>query len=48
MMAMNRADYHPDWPNISRQIRAQAHNRCEFCGVENGETGARPCANAVT
>jgi hypothetical protein len=40
-MAMNRADYHPDWPSISRQIRAQAGDRCEFCGVKNGATGAR-------
>lgn len=40
-MAMDRADYHPDWTAISRQIREQADNRCEFCGVANGVVGAR-------
>lgn len=28
-MPMNPADYHPDWNNISRQIREQAGWRCE-------------------
>lgn len=40
-MPMNRADYPPDWEWISRQIRDQADDRCEFCGVANGAVGAR-------
>lgn len=28
-MPMNPADYHPDWKNISRQIRQQASWHCE-------------------
>ncbi len=50
-MPMNMADYHPDWRNISRQIREQAGQRCEGtprfpdCRAENGrlhpETGSR-------
>lgn len=50
-MTMNMADYHPDWPSISRQIREQAGQRCEGtprhpeCRAENGqrhpETGSR-------
>ena len=36
MSPMNLADYHPDWPAISRQIRDQAGNVCEFCGAPNG------------
>lgn len=40
-MAFNPADYHPDWKNIARQIREQAGNKCEFCGVPNGAHGAR-------
>ena len=36
-MPMNRADYHPDWESISRQIREQANWQCEFCGIEQGE-----------
>ena len=49
-MGMNPADYHPDWRNISRQIREQAGQRCEGtphypeCRAENGrahpETGS--------
>ena len=33
--------YHPDWKSIVRQIKAQAGDRCEFCGVANGAIGAR-------
>lgn len=40
-MPMNPANYHPDWDWMSRQIRDQADNRCEWCGVPNGEAGAR-------
>ena len=36
MSPMHLADYHPDWRSISRQIREQAGNRCEFCGAPNG------------
>jgi len=28
-MPMNLSDYHPDWKNISRQIRQQASWHCE-------------------
>ena len=37
MSPMNLVDYHPDWKSVSRQIREQAGNRCEFCGAPNGE-----------
>jgi len=40
-MPMNRALYPPDWDNISRQVRDEAGNRCERCGVANGSVGAR-------
>lgn len=40
-MPMNLADYHPDWRWISRQIREQANQRCEFCDVANHAVGAR-------
>lgn len=42
-MPMNRADYHPDWEAMSRSIREQAGQRCEWCGVANGAVGARDC-----
>jgi len=45
---MNRADYHPDWKSVSRQIREQAGDRCEFCGVENGAIVYREYKNADT
>ena len=37
----NRARYPKDWPAISNRIRERAGNRCEFCGVLNGEIGGR-------
>lgn len=40
-MPMNRADYHPDWESISRQIREQADWKCEFCGLPHLQHGAR-------
>ena len=50
-MPMNRAQYHPDWESISRQIREQAGWRCEGsprfpdCRAEHGNphpvTGSR-------
>lgn len=40
-MPMNRADYPPDWPAISRRARDAAGNRCQQCGVANGAVGAR-------
>lgn len=40
-MPCDYATYHPDWHWISRQIREQADNRCEWCGVENKAVGAR-------
>lgn len=33
--------YHRDWRWIVRQIKGQAGDRCEFCGVPNGAVGAR-------
>lgn len=36
MSPMRLADYHPDWAWISRQIRGQAGDVCEFCQVPNG------------
>lgn len=40
-MTFRRSDYHHDWKSIVRQIKDQAGNRCEFCGVPNGSYGAR-------
>jgi hypothetical protein len=40
-MPMDRSNYPPDWASISRQIRDQANDCCEFCGVPNGAVGAR-------
>ena len=34
-MPMNIANYHPEWKSISRQIREQAGDCCEFCDVRN-------------
>lgn len=36
-MPMNRRDYPADWPQISAEVRERAGNRCEWCGVPNGE-----------
>jgi len=32
----NRKRYPADWPEISARVRAEAGNRCEWCGVWNG------------
>lgn len=38
-MPMNRADYPPNWEEISLRIRIErAGNKCETCGRENGMT----------
>ncbi|MES2386511.1 MAG: hypothetical protein V4543_00810 [Bacteroidota bacterium] len=35
-MPINRNDYHPKWPLISRLIRfTRADGKCEWCGAEN-------------
>lgn len=36
-MPCDYRQYHPQWKEISRQIRDQADNRCEQCGVQNGQ-----------
>jgi hypothetical protein len=36
----NVARYPKDWPTISRTIRANAYNQCEWCGVRNYALGA--------
>ena len=33
--------YHPEWKSISRQIKEQADNCCEWCGLRNGIEGFR-------
>lgn len=40
-MPMRRELYPPDWEAISLQVREDAGQRCEWCGVDNGATGAR-------
>ncbi len=35
-MPMQKADYPPDWPAISRRVREDAGQKCEWCGVPNG------------
>jgi len=37
----NRSRYPKDWKAISAAIRERAGNRCEACGVPNGELGGR-------
>jgi len=37
----NAVRYPKNWPEISASIRQRADNRCEFCGVRNGELGGR-------
>lgn len=37
----NRALYPQDWTAISARIRARAGDRCEACGVRNGQLGGR-------
>lgn len=40
-MPMKRERYPADWEAISLSIRAREGNCCKWCGVPNGETGAR-------
>lgn len=40
-MPMQRDKYPPDWDDISRQVREEAGQKCEWCGVANGAVGAR-------
>ncbi len=40
-MPMDRSKYPPNWPEISRRVREAAGQTCEWCGVPNGEVGAR-------
>lgn len=41
-MAMDRSRYPSDWEEISYHIRfVRAGGKCEWCGVPNGEVGAR-------
>ena len=35
------SEYHPDWKWIRQQIRDQAGERCEFCGIANGSMSRR-------
>jgi hypothetical protein len=41
-MPVDYSRYPKDWEDISRRIRFErAGNKCEWCGVPNGEWGAR-------
>lgn len=40
-MPVDRARYPASWESISKRIREEAGNRCEWCGVANGAVGAR-------
>ena len=42
----NVARYPKDWPQISQQIRQRARNKCEWCGVHNGQLGGRTATGA--
>jgi hypothetical protein len=35
-MPMNKKNYPPDWPKISKAARERAGNRCEQCYAPNG------------
>jgi hypothetical protein len=37
----NLARYPKDWPQISQSVRARAHEKCEWCGVQNKHLGGR-------
>ena len=41
---MDRTKYPDNWPAISIQVRTEAGNRCEWCGVANYAEGARDFA----
>lgn len=45
-MAINKADYAPDWKDISLAIREREQDRCKFCGVENHAEIVRSTANS--
>ena len=34
-MPIRKEDYPPNWKKISLQVRAEAGNRCEWCGAPN-------------
>lgn len=40
-MPIRKEDYPDDWKEISLQVRAEAGNRCEWCGAPNGEVVRR-------
>lgn len=40
-MPLDRSRYPADWNAISKRIRDEAGNRCEWCGVANGAVGQR-------
>ena len=40
-MPMDKTRYPADWKAISLRIRERDGNKCKFCGVPNGERGAR-------
>lgn len=42
----NKERYPKNWPEISRRIRDAAGNKCEWCGVPNGEMGGRTAQGA--
>lgn len=37
-MPMNKRDYPETWPEISRQAKERAGNKCQQCGLPNGAT----------
>lgn len=37
----NKLKYPKNWKQISLNVRALAHNKCEFCGLKNGLVGLR-------
>lgn len=51
MSPMRRDLYPPNWEAISRRVRADAGNRCQFCGVRNGSiriTGSKATRIVLT
>lgn len=36
----NKARYPKDWPEISREVRDRADQKCEWCGIPNYQLGA--------
>lgn len=44
---MDRGKYPPDWDHLSRRLREEAGNRCQWCGAANGRPHPRTGSTVV-